>query len=81
MASGRKRGRVAARMGLSESERSLRQKAEKTLQYLDSDSDEDGSRQNYSLEDKLTSTRFPQYLQYFVKELTGDQVTLAYFQK
>ena len=75
----RKRGRVAART--TESERSLRQKAEKTLQYLDSDSDDDGSRQNFNLEDKLTSTRFPQYLQYFVKELNGDEVTLAYFQK
>lgn len=77
--SSRKRGRVAARN--TDFERSLRQKAEKTLQYLDSDSDEDGSRQNFSLEEKLNSTRFPSYLQYFVKELNGDEVTLAYFQK
>ena len=78
----KKRGRVAARIGQNsaESERSLRQKA--TMQYLaDSDSDEDGSRQNFSLEEKLASTRFPQYLQYFIKELTGDQVNLGYFQR
>ena len=79
--SSKKRGRVASRMGQSsaESERSLRQKA--TMQYLvDSDSDE-GGRQNFSLEDKLASTRFPQYLQYFIKELQGSQVNLAYFQR
>lgn len=73
--SARKRGRVAAR------NMDLRQKAEKTLQYLDSDSDEEGGRQNFNLEDKLNSTRFPQYLQYFVKELVGDEVTIAYLQR
>ena len=77
--SSRKRGRVAARTG--ESERSLRQKAEKTLQYLDSDSDDDAGRQNFNLDDKLNSTRFPKYMQLFVKELKGDEVTLSYFQK
>jgi hypothetical protein len=82
----RKRGRVAARMGNSScetaAERSMRQKADKTLQYLaDSDSEDDGIRQKFSLEEKLASTKFPQYLQYFVKELPGDQVTLALFQK
>ena len=77
--SSRKRGRVAAKTG--ESERSLRQKAEKTLQYFDSDSDDDGGRQNFNLEDKLNSTRFPKYAQYFVKKLDGCEVTLAYFQK
>ena len=77
--SSRKRGRVAARTG--ESERSLRQKAEKTLQYLDSDSDDDAGRQNFNLDDKLNSTRFPKYMQLFVKDLKGDEVTLAYFQK
>ena len=80
--SSKNRGRVASRKGQSsaESERSLRQKA--TMQYLvDSDSDEEGGRQNFSLEDKLASTRFPQYLQYFIKELQGSQVNLAYFQR
>ena len=77
--SSRKRGRVAART--TDSERSLRQKAEKTLQYLDSDSDDEGGRQNFNLEDKLNSTRFPMYLQYFVKELKGEEVNIAYFQK
>ncbi len=77
--SSRKRGRVAART--SEAERSLRQKADKTLQYLDSDSDDEGNRQSFNLEDKLNSTRFPQYLQYFVKELTGDEVNLSYLQR
>lgn len=77
--SSRKRGRVASKHG-GEAERSLRQKAEKTLQYLDSDSDDDGFKQNFNLEEKLASTRFPQYLQYFVKDLPGDEVNLAYFQ-
>ena len=53
------------------------------MQYLmsDSDSEDDGSKQNFDLQDKLTSTRFPQYLQYFIKELSGDQVNLAYLQR
>ena len=72
--SSRKRGRVASRIGDAK-----RSQAEKTLQYLDSDSDDD-ARQNFNLEEKLASTRFPQYLQYFVKELPGDEVNLAYFQ-
>lgn len=73
--SSRKRGRVASKYG-----EALRQKAEKTLQYLDSDSDDDGFKQNFNLEEKLASTRFPQYLQYFVKDLPGHEVNLAYFQ-
>ena len=73
--SSRKRGRVASRIGDAK-----RSQAEKTLQYLDSDSDDDGSRQNFNLEEKLASTRFPQYLQYFVKDLPGEEVNLAYFQ-
>ena len=76
----KKRGRVAAK-NAEKSERSMRQKA--TMQYLmsDSDSEDDGSKQNFDLQDKLTSTRFPQYLQYFIKELSGDQVNLAYLQR
>ena len=77
--SSRKRGRVAAKT--SDSERSLRQKAEKTLSYFDSDSDDDGGRQNWNLEDKLNSTRYPKYAQYFVKQLDGNKVNLEYFQK
>ena len=77
--SSRKRGRVASKFG-GEADRSLRQKAEKTLQYLDSDCDDDGFKQNFNLEEKLASTRFPQYLQYFVKDLPGHEVNLAYFQ-
>ena len=73
--SSRKRGRVASRIGDAK-----RSQVEKTLQYLDSDSDDDGSRQNFNLEEKLASTRFPQYLQYFVKDLPGEEVNLAYFQ-
>ena len=77
--SSRKRGRTTAKTG--ELDRSLRQKAEKTLQYLESDSDDESGRQNFDLQDKLNSTRFPKYMQYFVKQLSGSEVTLAYFQK
>ena len=82
--SGRKRSRGGARATASDagpSDRSLRQKAKSFyVEGLDSDSDEEG-RQNFSLEEKLASTKFPQYMRYFVKELTGDQVDLAYFQR
>ena len=51
------------------------------LDDIDLDSDEEGMKQNFNIEEKLASTKFPQYLRYFVKELTGDQVDLLYFQK
>ena len=56
----------------------------KTVSYLDDidlDSDEEGMKQNFNIEEKLASTKFPQYLRYFVKELSGDEVDLLYFQR
>ena len=81
--SNRKRSRGGARAtASSESSRSLRQKASKSIYIdgLDSDSDEE-SRQNFSLEDKLASTKFPQYSRFFVKEMQGPDVNLAHFQR
>ena len=63
---------------------SLRQKQERPVSYLDDldlDSDEEGCKQTFNLEEKLASTKFPQYLRYFVKELKGDEVDLLYFQR
>ena len=48
---------------------------------IDLDSDEEGFKQNFDIQEKLASTKFPQYLRYFVKELPGDQVDLLYFQR
>ena len=61
-----------------------RQTKDRQVSYLDDidlDSDEEGFKQNFNIEEKLASTKFPQYLRYFVKELTGDQVDLLYFQR
>ena len=62
----------------------LRQKSERQVSYLDEldlDSDEEGCKQNFNLNEKLANTKFPQYMRYFVKELTGDQVDYLYFQR
>ena len=48
--------------------------------FRDSDSEEEG-KQSFDLSEKLTSKKFPEYRQYFVKDMTGDQVDLAYFQR
>ena len=61
-----------------------RQTKDRQVSYLDDidlDSDEEGMKQNFNIEEKLASTKFPQYLRYFVKELSGDQVDLLYFQR
>lgn len=62
--------------------RSLRQKTtDKKAQYLDgleSDSDEDPGGQAFDVLDKLDSQKFAQF---FVKELPGEEVNLAYFQR
>ena len=61
--------------------RTLRQKNKQFyLEGFDSDSDEEG-RQNFNLQEKLASTKFPMYMRYFVKELAGPEVTLEYFQR
>ena len=63
---------------------SSRQTKDRQVSYLDDidlDSDEEGMKQNFNIEEKLASTKFPQYLRYFVKELSGDQVDLLYFQR
>lgn len=48
--------------------------------YSESDS-EDESRQGFNLQEKLMSTKFPKYREYFIKELLGEEVDLAYFQR
>ena len=50
------------------------------FRFRDSDSEEEG-KQSFSLHEKLTSKKFPEYRQYFVKDLKGDEVNLAYFQR
>ena len=62
----------------------LRQKTERPVTYLDDldlDSDEEGFKQNFDIQEKLASTKFPQYLRYFVKELSGEEVSFLYFQR
>ena len=61
-----------------------RQTKDRQVSYLDDidlDSDEEGIKQNFDIQEKLASTKFPQYLRYFVKELTGEEVDLLYFQR
>ena len=61
-----------------------RQTKDRQVSYLDDldlDSDEEGIKQNFDIQEKLASTKFPQYLRYFVKELAGDEVDLLYFQR
>lgn len=73
----RGRGRGGAREA---GDRALRQKVEK--QYVDgmeSDSDEEGNRQTFSVMEKLQdNVKFPKY---FIKELKGEEVNLEYFQR
>ena len=53
----------------------------KTIQlFRDTDSEDEG-KQSFNLADKLSSKKFPEYRQYFVKDKTGHQVDLAYFQR
>ena len=62
----------------------MRQKTERPVSYIDDvdlDSDEEVCKQNFNIEEKLASSKFPQYLRYFVKELPGDQVDLLYFKR
>ena len=63
----------------------LRKKTERQpvtyLDDLDLDSDEEGFKQNFNIQEKLASTKFPQYLRYFVKELSGEKVSFLYFQQ
>jgi hypothetical protein len=61
-----------------------RQTKDRQVSYLDDidlDSDDEGIKQNFDIQEKLASTKFPQYLRYFVKELTGHEVDLLYFQR
>lgn len=61
-----------------------RQTKDRQVSYLDDidlDSDDEGIKQNFDIQEKLASTKFPQYMRYFVKELTGDEVDLLYFQR
>jgi len=48
--------------------------------FRDSDSEDDG-KQSFNLSEKLSSKKFPEYRQYFVKDLKGEEVNLAYFQR
>ncbi len=85
---GKKRGRkpkdhAASAASSSADSRSLRQKgSSSTVSYLDgleSDSDEETHyRQTFDVQEKLESAKFPQY---FVREMRGDEVTIAYFQR
>ena len=72
MSSGSKRRRAA--------DRALRQKLDRHSYHdgLESDSDDEGHKQTFSVQDKLASPKFPKY---FVKELRGEEVTLEYFQR
>ena len=75
MPRGRKGSRVTA----------LRKKTElQPVTYLDDldiDSDEEGFKQNFNIQEKLASTKFQQNLQFFVKELSGEKVSFLYFQQ
>ena len=83
MSAAKRRGRGrASGIGGSDSpaDRSLRQKLEKKQYHdgIESDSDEEGHKQTFSVHEKLQSPKFPMY---FVKELRGDELNLEYFQR
>jgi hypothetical protein len=50
------------------------------LNFSESDSDDD-ARPSFTLSDKLASRKFPEFRQHFVKDMRGDEVDLAYFQR
>ena len=78
-------GAGAGALGRSSSDtpavdRALRQKSDRR-QYVDggdSDEEEETLKQTFSVQEKLRSSKFPQF---FVKELKGEEVTVEYFQR
>ena len=77
----RGRGGRAGGGGGRDADRSLRAKAEsKASAYLDSSDEEDDTlKQTFDVQEKLKNTK--KFAQFFVKELEGEQVNLAYFQR
>ena len=76
----RGRGRGSRASDDRGADRALRQKSDRQTYHdgMESDSDEEGHKQTFSVAEKLASPKFPKY---FVKELKGEEVSLEYFQR